>query len=205
MTFMTEQLMDLIKYAIVGTGLFILIIVGIRALCHRRAVRHKARKEIKCKQKVSGKEQRRQTKANKKESKKANKKTRKKTRRQKKKRKPVKILEKVKRILPKKQSTKKQSIKKKNVTKEKVKAITLYFYNLEANAKWEEKKFIMQDDVTLSNHHCKIYQRDEKLYIIDLNVANDTYVNDQRITGEVLLSSQDKIRIGQSEYRIEFK
>ena len=56
--------------------------------------------------------------------------------------------------------------------------------------------------MTVSGNHCKIYQRNQELYILDLNSTNGTYINGQRVRGEMKLSNHDKIRIGQSEYRL---
>ena len=97
----------------------------------------------------------------------------------------------------------------------------LYFYKVHSMKKEDNKKIILEnsitigrtvgyeqwaitDDGTVSGKHCKIYQRNNELYMIDLNSTNGTYVNDKRVRGEIKLANHDKIRIGQSEYRIKF-
>lgn len=62
----------------------------------------------------------------------------------------------------------------------------------------------IEDDRTLSGNHCKIYARGEELYILDLNSTNGTYVNNQRVRGEMKIVSGDLLRFGQNEYRIQF-
>lgn len=99
--------------------------------------------------------------------------------------------------------------------------VILNFYKVSATQKEENKRFVLDgyltigrntgyhnwtidDDLTVSGNHCKIYPRNKELYILDLNSTNGTYVNGQRVRGEMKLSNHDKIGIGQSEYRIEF-
>ena len=97
--------------------------------------------------------------------------------------------------------------------------VILNFYKVSATQKDENKRFVLdgyltigrntgyhhwtiEGDMTVSGNHCKIYQRNQELYILDLNSTNGTYVNGQRVRGEMKLSNHDKIRIGQSEYRL---
>ncbi len=97
--------------------------------------------------------------------------------------------------------------------------VILNFYKVSATQKDENKRFVLDGyltigrntgyhhwtidgDMTVSGNHCKIYQRNQELYILDLNSTNGTYVNGQRVRGEMKLSNHDKIRIGQSEYRL---
>lgn len=99
--------------------------------------------------------------------------------------------------------------------------VILNFYKVSTTQKDENKRFVLDgyltigrntgyhnwtidDDLTVSGNHCKIYPRNKELYILDLNSTNGTYVNGQRVRGEMKLSNHDKIGIGQSEYRIEF-
>lgn len=97
--------------------------------------------------------------------------------------------------------------------------VILNFYKVSATQKDENKRFVLDGyltigrntgyhhwtidgDMTVSGNHCKIYQRNQELYILDLNSTNGTYINGQRVRGEMKLSNHDKIRIGQSEYRL---
>ena len=97
--------------------------------------------------------------------------------------------------------------------------VILNFYKVSATQKDENKRFVLdgyltigrntgyhhwtiEGDMTVSGNHCKIYQRNQELYILDLNSTNGTYINGQRVRGEMKLSNHDKIRIGQSEYRL---
>lgn len=97
--------------------------------------------------------------------------------------------------------------------------VILNFYKVSTTQKDENKRFVLdgyltigrntgyhhwtiEGDMTVSGNHCKIYQRNQELYILDLNSTNGTYINGQRVRGEMKLSNHDKIRIGQSEYRL---
>lgn len=97
--------------------------------------------------------------------------------------------------------------------------VILNFYKVSTTQKDENKRFVLdgyltigrntgyhhwtiEGDMTVSGKHCKIYQRNQELYILDLNSTNGTYINGQRVRGEMKLSNHDKIRIGQSEYRL---
>lgn len=97
--------------------------------------------------------------------------------------------------------------------------VILNFYKVSTTQKDENKRFVLdgyltigrntgyhhwtiEGDMTVSGNHCKIYQRNQEFYILDLNSTNGTYVNGQRVRGEMKLSNHDKIRIGQSEYRL---
>ncbi len=52
------------------------------------------------------------------------------------------------------------------------------------------------DDRTVADKHAIIIQKSEKFYIKDNDSPNGTYINDRKITDETLLSSQDKIKVG---------
>lgn len=66
----------------------------------------------------------------------------------------------------------------------------------------EKNDWAIENDHTVSSKHCKIYIADEKIYLIDLNSTNGTYVNQLRITHPVALKDNDLIRMGSGEYRI---
>ena len=79
--------------------------------------------------------------------------------------------------------------------------VILNFYKVSATQKDENKRFVLDGYLTIGRntgyHHWTI-----ELYILDLNSTNGTYINGQRVRGEMKLSNHDKIRIGQSEYRL---
>ena len=53
------------------------------------------------------------------------------------------------------------------------------------------------NDPKVSRHHCQIVQYDNGSYgIVDFGSTNGTYVNGQRIFGEVRLNPNDVVRIG---------
>ncbi|MGL6173083.1 MAG: FHA domain-containing protein [Cellulosilyticaceae bacterium] len=66
----------------------------------------------------------------------------------------------------------------------------------------EKNDWAIESDHTVSSKHCKIYIADEKIYLIDLNSTNGTYVNQIRITHPVALKDNDLIRMGSGEYSI---
>ena len=55
----------------------------------------------------------------------------------------------------------------------------------------------IQDDSLISRHHLKITCDDSGIFrIADLNSKNGTYVNGRKITAEVILSSRDVVKTG---------
>jgi hypothetical protein len=62
---------------------------------------------------------------------------------------------------------------------------------------------IQIDDRFASAHHARIYERDGYVYIEDMGSTNGTYLNGQRLAAEELLRSQDRVRIGDTEFRYE--
>jgi serine/threonine-protein kinase len=60
---------------------------------------------------------------------------------------------------------------------------------------------IQVTDLASSRYHSEIYSSADEWYVRDLNSANGTYVNGQRVLTGVKLSDGDVIRIGQQEMR----
>lgn len=58
-------------------------------------------------------------------------------------------------------------------------------------------------DAFASNHHALILWRDELWWLEDLESHNGTFLNEQRITQPVPLTSGDRIRIGATVLRFE--
>ena len=99
---------------------------------------------------------------------------------------------------------------------------TIKFYKMQTSQLFENYSFRLEDsltigrnpgyhhwtivdDLTVSGNHCKIYQKDGQVYILDLNSTNGTYVNDQRVRGQMKLENHDKIGIGQGSYRVRIE
>ena len=59
------------------------------------------------------------------------------------------------------------------------------------------------DDTYASNRHARIYDRDGYVYIEDMNSTNGTYVNGRRVSAQEVLQADDRIRIGDTEFRYE--
>jgi pSer/pThr/pTyr-binding forkhead associated (FHA) protein len=65
------------------------------------------------------------------------------------------------------------------------------------------------DDVNLrpqsdliSRRHCSLGIRDGKAYLKDLNSSNGTYLNGNRIQGEVQLNVRDRLRVGRLQFEV---
>ncbi|MEG1296834.1 FHA domain-containing protein, partial [Niameybacter sp.] len=101
-------------------------------------------------------------------------------------------------------------------------AFMISFYKMHTTNTDENKKFTLEnaltigrnpgyhhwtllDDPTVSGNHCKIYQREGQIYILDLNSTNGTYINGQRVRGQIKLENHDKLEVGQSAYRIRIE
>ena len=56
---------------------------------------------------------------------------------------------------------------------------------------------------TVSGSHAEFITRpDDQLVLRDLDSTNGTFVNGERITGEVLLQEDDIVQLGASEFRV---
>lgn len=55
----------------------------------------------------------------------------------------------------------------------------------------------------ISRHHCAIVREGDSLVICDLGSRNGTYVNDQRIEGQHVLTAGDEIRVGPLQFVVE--
>lgn len=56
---------------------------------------------------------------------------------------------------------------------------------------------IVINDCIVSRHHCQIIRDDSgRFQVVDLNSKNGTYVNGHRISGNVILSDKDVLRVG---------
>jgi hypothetical protein len=62
---------------------------------------------------------------------------------------------------------------------------------------------IQIEDQFASSRHARIYERDGYLYIEDMGSTNGTYLNGRRLDARELLRADDRIRIGDTEFRYE--
>ena len=54
----------------------------------------------------------------------------------------------------------------------------------------------------VSRHHCVFSVDDFSVHVRDLGSTNGTFVNDQRVRGEMLLNSGDRIRVGKLDFEL---
>jgi hypothetical protein len=59
------------------------------------------------------------------------------------------------------------------------------------------------DDTFASGRHARVYDREGRVYLEDMNSTNGTYVNGRRVSTQELLRADDRIRIGDTEFRYE--
>jgi FHA domain len=59
------------------------------------------------------------------------------------------------------------------------------------------------DDRYASGIHARIFSRDERSYVEDMNSTNGTLLNDAQLKGEAELLDGDIVRIGDTEFRFE--
>lgn len=63
---------------------------------------------------------------------------------------------------------------------------------------------IVFDDKTVSRHHGELQFIGNKVYVIDNDSTNGTFVNGRRITGRVPLSANDEIKVS-NKYRLDWQ
>ncbi|MEX0993144.1 MAG: FHA domain-containing protein [Solirubrobacterales bacterium] len=59
------------------------------------------------------------------------------------------------------------------------------------------------EDSYASGKHARVFERAGAVHLEDLRSTNGTYLNGERVEGEVELRPQDVIRIGDTEFRVE--
>jgi hypothetical protein len=59
------------------------------------------------------------------------------------------------------------------------------------------------DDNFASGHHARVFDHDGMVYLEDMNSTNGTYLNGERVEGQEPLQPDDRIRIGDTEFRYE--
>ncbi len=58
---------------------------------------------------------------------------------------------------------------------------------------------------SVDDRHCALIYRDGEAYLCDLESRNGTYVNGQRISGQVQLADADLIRVGSIELALQLE
>jgi pSer/pThr/pTyr-binding forkhead associated (FHA) protein len=58
------------------------------------------------------------------------------------------------------------------------------------------QRVVRVPDANVSRKHAEIVRRGERYIVRDMNTPNGTYVNGQRIRGEVALTEGDQLRVG---------
>jgi predicted component of type VI protein secretion system len=54
----------------------------------------------------------------------------------------------------------------------------------------------------ISKKHCAVILKDGKLFLRDFDSTNGTFLNDERVTGEVALKSDDLIKVGPLTFKV---
>jgi pSer/pThr/pTyr-binding forkhead associated (FHA) protein len=62
---------------------------------------------------------------------------------------------------------------------------------------------IQIDDPFASGRHARIYERGGLFYVEDMGSTNGTYLNGKKLASQELLRAEDRIRIGDTEFRYE--
>jgi pSer/pThr/pTyr-binding forkhead associated (FHA) protein len=62
---------------------------------------------------------------------------------------------------------------------------------------------IQIDDRFASGRHARVYERNGLTYVEDMGSTNGTYLNGRRLGAQELLRADDRIRIGDTEFRYE--
>jgi predicted component of type VI protein secretion system len=57
----------------------------------------------------------------------------------------------------------------------------------------------------VSNRHCALLVRGGKVYVRDLGSTNGTFVNNQRLTGEIPLRDEDHLQVGPVAFRVRLE
>lgn len=57
----------------------------------------------------------------------------------------------------------------------------------------------------ISNRHCAVLQRDNKVFVRDFESINGTFVNDEQVTGEVELHDGDRLKMGPLLFEVKIE
>ncbi|MGN0691123.1 MAG: FHA domain-containing protein, partial [Oscillospiraceae bacterium] len=69
----------------------------------------------------------------------------------------------------------------------------------------DSSSVVIDYDKSISRKHCKIFLRDNEVYVQDLGSGNKTYVNDVPISSAHILHNTDEIKIGRTKLRVTIK
>lgn len=58
------------------------------------------------------------------------------------------------------------------------------------------------DNMTVSRRQCRLYTEEGDVYLMDLEGTNATYVNNQKVTQDVILRNGDTIGFGNADFYI---
>lgn len=59
------------------------------------------------------------------------------------------------------------------------------------------------DDSFASARHARVYEREGLYYVEDMGSTNGTYLNERRLSAQKQLRGEDRIRIGDTEFRYQ--
>jgi hypothetical protein len=62
---------------------------------------------------------------------------------------------------------------------------------------------IQIDDTYASGRHARVFDREGRVYVEDMDSTNGTYVNGRRVSVQERLRTDDRIQIGDTEFRYE--
>lgn len=61
------------------------------------------------------------------------------------------------------------------------------------------------DNPTVSGRQCRLYTEDHQVWLMDLEGTNITYVNNEKVTKDMIVHSGDVISFGNADYYITIK
>ena len=66
----------------------------------------------------------------------------------------------------------------------------------------KENNTVVHNDRFVSSYHAKIYLKNREYYLEDLQSTNGTYVNENKIEGNIRLNVNDIIRFGSTAFKV---
>ncbi len=68
----------------------------------------------------------------------------------------------------------------------------------------DKNTFCVDNDKMVSMHHCRLFIKDRKLYLCDLNSLNHTYLNKKIVSVPVNVKSGDIIGVGATKLKVVY-
>lgn len=62
---------------------------------------------------------------------------------------------------------------------------------------------LIADDRFIGREHALVYYKNNKIYIVDINSKNGTYINGERLLGQKQISGNTKVKLGKTELEIK--